>query len=161
MFERLFARLRAQAANSLRMAAIVSACLIAAGVTFGFLCAAAFIAALYAYGPIYACLIGAGAFFVGTLFLLALYAALKARGRRIAEEEAERARAEAQAASPLADPRLILTGLQIAQAVGVRRLIPLIAVGAAAFALAARSANGRQAARPARRRDAHEAKSSR
>ena len=157
MFERVLAplaRWRGEAANSLRLAAIAAVGVLAAGVAFAFLCAAGFIAALDAYGPLYACLILAGAFLVGTLVLMALYAALAARWRRIAEEEAARARAQAQAASPLADPRLILTGLQIAQAVGFRRLVPLIAVGAAAFLLA-RSANGRRA-----RRDG-EAKSSR
>lgn len=142
MFEKLLARWRAAAANSLKMMVIAAVLLIAAGVTFAFLCAAAFIAALNAFGPVYACLVGAGAFLLATLFLLALYAALAARRRRIAADEAARARAEAEAASPLADPRLILTGLQIVQAVGVRRFIPLLAVGAAAFALASRSTRG-------------------
>lgn len=153
MFERLLAplaRWRGEAANSLRLMAIATVCVLTAGVAFAFLCAAGFIAALDAYGPIYACLILAGAFLVGALVLLTLHAALAARWRRIAEEEAARARAEAQAASPLADPRLILTALQIAQAVGFRRLVPLVAVGAAAFVLA-RSASGRRSARPARR----------
>jgi len=152
MFEKLLARWRAAAANSLKAMAIAAACLVTAGVTFGFLCAAAFIAALHAFGPVYACLAGAGAFFLATLILAAFYAASAARRRRIAKEEA--ARAEAQAASPLADPRVILAGLQIVQAVGVRRLVPLIAVGAAAFALASRSVNGRRTARAARREEA-------
>ncbi|HTR12924.1 MAG TPA: hypothetical protein VMI72_06615 [Roseiarcus sp.] len=156
MFERLLARWRAEAANSLRMMAIAAACLLMAGATFGFLCAAAFIAALYAYGPVYACLVGAGVFFFATVCLLALYAALAARRRRIAEQEAARARAAAEAASPLADPRLILVGLQIVQAIGVRRLIPLLALGAAAFSLAARSGDGKRTARRSRRREESE-----
>jgi len=143
MFERLLARWRAAAANALRTTAIAAAGLIAAGVTLGFLCAAAFIAALDAYGPIYACLVGAGVFFLATVFLFALYAAFAARSRRIAQEEAA---AQAQKApSPLADPRLIMTGLQIVQAIGVRRLILLLAVAAVAFGLAARPRRGGEA----------------
>jgi hypothetical protein len=44
----------------------------------------------------------------------------------------------------LADPRIIMVGLQVAQAIGFRRLLPLLAVGGAGLALAARPAPGRR-----------------
>jgi len=36
----------------------------------------------------------------------------------------------------LADPRVILAGLQIVQATGFKRLLPILAIGGAPFALA-------------------------
>ncbi|MCC8941795.1 hypothetical protein H8A99_36560, partial [Bradyrhizobium sp. Arg68] len=49
--------------------------------------------------------------------------------------------AKATAAAALADPVMIATGLQIVRAIGVKRLIPIIAVGGLALGLmASRSA---------------------
>ena len=131
MFEKIYDRLKREASGSLRLLALAAACIGAAAIALGFLCAAAFVFVLNRYGLVDACLVGATIFLVATLILLAAYAALAARRRR---EEHARAAADARL-SPLADPRLVLLGLQIVQAVGVKRLLPIMALGAAAFVL--------------------------
>lgn len=142
MFEKTFGRLKQEARSALLLVILAAACLGAAAIAIGFLCAAGFIFALNTLGPIYACLIGFGVFLFGTLILLAVYAAVSARHRRIKRERAVDA-----ASSPLADPRLVALGLQVAQTVGLRRLLPILALGGAAFVLA----SGARRARPADR----------
>jgi hypothetical protein len=56
--------------------------------------------------------------------------------RRQAEARAA-PRAKAAAHPLLADPMLVATGLQIVRAVGVKRLIPILAVGGLALGLMA------------------------
>jgi MFS family permease len=142
MFERVSDRWKNEASSGLRLIALAAASAAVAAVTLAFLCAAAFVAALDRYGLVVACLVGAGVFLAATLALLAAYATFAASRRR---EASARAAAEAQSLSPLVDPRLILLGLQIAQAIGIKRLLPILAVGAAAFALARPMAKRRRA----------------
>jgi len=84
-----------------------------------------------------ACLAGAGAFLVATIVLLGTYAIYLARRRNARA----RAALEPPPLSALADPRVILAGLQIVQAIGFKRLLPIFAIGGAAFALASRPAS--------------------
>ena len=132
MFEKIYGRWKSEARGALRLLALAAACVGAAAIALGFACAAAFVFVLNRYGLVDACLVGAAVFLVATLILLAAYAALAARRRR---EELARATADTRPSSALADPRLVLLGLQIVQAVGVKRLLPIAALGAAAFAL--------------------------
>lgn len=132
MFEKIYDRWKSEARGALRLVVLAAACGFAAAIALGFLCAAAFVFVLNRSGPVDACLAGAGVFLVATLILLAAYAALAATRRR---QERERAAAEARSSSALGDPRFVLLGIQIAQAVGLRRLLPILALGAAAFAL--------------------------
>jgi hypothetical protein len=81
-----------------------------------------------------ACLSGAGVFFVVTLFLLIWLDALK---RRVAKPK-EVAKSAVQTA--LADPMVIAAGLQLVRVVGIKRLIPLVALGGVALGLLARTA---------------------
>jgi hypothetical protein len=143
MLEKIYARLRREARSALLLAVLAAACLGAGAIAIGFLCAAGFIFALNRLGPIYACLMGFGVFLFGTLILLAVYAAFSVRHRRL---ERERAAADA-ASSPLADPRLVALGLQVAQTVGLRRILPILALGGAAFFLASGARRARTAAR--------------
>jgi hypothetical protein len=130
MFEKIYERLKSEARGALRLWALAAACLGAAAIALGFLCAAGFVFALNHLGPVYACLIGFGVFLFGTLILVLGYAALSVRRRRL-----ERERAADAGASLLADPQLVLLGLRMVEAIGVRRLLPIVALGAAAFAL--------------------------
>jgi hypothetical protein len=132
MFDKIYGRWKSEARSALRLWAIAAACACAAAIALGFVCAAAFIFVLNRLGLVDACLIGAAVFLVATLILLAAYAALAAAHRR---QERARAAADARSSSPLADPRLLVIGLQVVQAVGVKRLLPILALGAAAFAL--------------------------
>jgi hypothetical protein len=114
-------------------------------VTGGFLCAAAFVVVLQRYGLVDACLAGAGVFLVATIALLGTYAIYVARRRRNAQA---RAALEPPPLLAFADPRVILAGLQIVQAIGFKRLLPILAIGGAAFALGSRPASeGRRGAR--------------
>jgi hypothetical protein len=131
MFEKIYERVKSEARSAVRLSALAAACLGAAAIAFGFLCAAGFVFALNQLGPIYACLIGFGVFLFGTLILVLGYAALSVRRRRL---ERERAAADA-GASLLANPQLVLLGLRMVESIGVRRLLPIVALGAAAFAL--------------------------
>ena len=96
------------------------------------------------YGLVDACLAGAGVFLVATMALLGTYSIYVARRRRNAQA---RAALEPPPLSTLADPRVILAGLQIVQAIGFKRLLPILAIGGV-FALASRPASeGRRRAR--------------
>jgi hypothetical protein len=64
------------------------------------------------------------------LIVVALYAARK---RQIERRAAERARSTAHAF--LADPVMLTTGIQIVRAIGVKRLLPILAVGGLALGL--------------------------
>ena len=138
MFERLSARWKNDARGALWLLVIATASLVTATVTLGFLCAAAFVIVLQRYGLVDACLAGAVAFFAATIALLGTYTIYVARRRRNAQA---RAALEPPPLLTLADPRVILVGLQIVQAIGFKRLLPIFAIGGAAFALASRPAS--------------------
>jgi len=119
------------------LAAMAAACLF---ITTAFLCAAAFIAVLNHYGPVEACFAGAVIFFVCALIAAGIYLVRK---RQIEKRAA--ARAKAAASSLLADPALLATGIQLVRLVGVKRLVPILAIGGLALGLmAARSQAGDQ-----------------
>jgi hypothetical protein len=118
---------------------------IALFVTTSFLCAAAFVLVLENYGLVQACLTGAGVFFLLTLIAAACYIvrknAAEARAARAAELAAESAKSAMHSA--LADPMLLAAGLQLIRAIGVKKLIPILAVGGLALGfLATRNTSG-------------------
>jgi hypothetical protein len=133
MFERLSARWKNDARGALWLLVVAIASFVTATVTVGFLCAAVFVIVLQRYGLVTACLAGAGVFLVATMALLGTYSIYVVRSRRNAQA---RAALEPPPLSTLADPRVILVGLQIVQAIGFKRLLPIFAIGGAAFALA-------------------------
>ena len=105
----------------------VAVCLL---ITTGFLCAALFIAVLEKYGPIYACLTGAAVFFVCGALAATCYLVRK---RQIRRQPVKAAKSSLQTA--LSDPMVMAAALQVVRVVGVKRLIPLIAIGGIAFGL--------------------------
>jgi len=96
-------------------------------ITTSFLCAAAFVFVLQRYGPVEACLTGAGVFLVVTLIAAGCYIARKKQVEARAARAAEAAKSAAQTA--FADPMLVAAGLQVIRAIGVKKLIPILAVG--------------------------------
>jgi len=90
------------------------------------------VAVLNRYGLIEACLAGAGLFFIVTLIAAGTY---MVRKRQIEREAKEHAKSAAKAM--LADPMVVAAGLQVVRAIGVKRLIPLLAVGGLALGLLA------------------------
>ncbi len=151
MFDRIYDRWKKDASGALSLGVIAAASIVTATVTLSFLCAAAFVVALDRYGLVDACLAGAGVFLLATMALLGAYAIHVARRRRDAQA---RAALEPPPLSALADPRVILAGLQILQAIGSKRLLPILAIGGAALVLASRLASeGRRHGARARGRE--------
>jgi hypothetical protein len=87
---------------------------------------------LQTYGLIEACLTGAGIFLFVALIAAAVYIARKNRARARATETAKSA-----VHTALADPMLVAAGIQIVRAIGVKKLIPILAVGGLALGLLA------------------------
>ena len=141
MFQRMIDDFRISTGTALRQTSLAAIAVIALFITTAFLCAAAFIAVLNRYGPVEACFAGAAIFFVVTLLAAGTYLLRK---RQIEARAA--ARAKAAASSMLADPALLVTGIQIVRALGVKRLVPILAIGGLALGLMAnRSQPGDQA----------------
>jgi hypothetical protein len=134
MFQRMIDDIKDSTGNALRMTFLVTAAALALLVTTSFLCAAAFVAVLERYGPVPACLTGAAIFFVVALIAAAIYMA----GKRRATLRAEKA-AKSAVHSALADPMLITAGIQIIRTIGIKKLIPIIAIGGAVLGLFAAS----------------------
>lgn len=136
MLQRLIDNVKESTGSALRLTSLAVAAAIALFITIAFLCAAAFVYVLQHYGPVEACLSGAAVFLVIALIAAAVYLVRKREMRRRAEKAAK-----AAAANVFADPVVIATGLQIVRAIGVKRLIPILAVGGLALGLmASRSA---------------------
>jgi hypothetical protein len=132
MFQRFIDDFKASTGSALRQTSLAAMAAICLFITTGFLIAAAFIVVLDRYGPVAACLTGAGLFFIVTLIVAGVY---MVRKRQIEARAA--ARAKAAAHSLLADPALLATGIQIVRLVGVKRLVPILAIGGLALGLMA------------------------
>lgn len=125
---------------AVRMTSLAAMIALALFVTISFLCAAAFVHVLQTYGPVEACLTGAAIFFVVALIGIIFYAIRKSQNRHHAEETAKSVLQTA-----LADPMVIATSIQAVRAIGVKRLIPLLAVGGVALGLLANRPSSHQA----------------
>ncbi|GGI20417.1 hypothetical protein [Bradyrhizobium guangdongense] len=135
MFQRILDGISASTGTTVRLTSLAAGAAFALFITTCFLCAAAFISVLEKYGPVQACLAGAGVFFLLTLTAAVSYWAYKRELRREAHLAAERAAKAAP--SMLADPMLLATGLQIVRAIGVKRLLPILAIGGVALGIMA------------------------
>jgi uncharacterized membrane protein (DUF485 family) len=128
MLQRMIDDFKEVVANSARLASLAAAIALTLFIALAFLCAAAFVYVLQTYGLIQACLAGAGVFFAVTVIAAICYVA---RAKRIKARAAERRTSPLQSA--LADPMLVATALQLVRAIGVKRLIPILAVGGLAL----------------------------
>jgi chromate transport protein ChrA len=125
----------------LRLTSLAAAVAVALFIAASFLCAAAFVFVYQRYGLVEACLTGAGVFFVVALIAATWYIARKKQVEARAARAAETARSAAQTA--LADPMVVAAGLQLIRAIGVKRLIPILAVGGLVLGfLASRNSSG-------------------
>lgn len=134
MFQRIIDGISASTGTTIRLTSLAAGAAFALFITTCFLCAAAFISVLEKYGPVPACLAGAGVFFLLTLAAAGSYWGYKREIQTRARIAAERA---GKAPSMLADPMLIATGLQIVRAIGVKRLLPILAIGGVALGIVA------------------------
>jgi hypothetical protein len=147
MFQRLIDNFKDSASNALRLTSLAAAAAMALLVTAAFLCAAAFVFVLQNYGPVQACLTGAGIFFVVTLIAAGCYMVRKNQIEARAQQAARTAKSTAQ--TVLADPMLVAAGIQVVRAIGVKRLIPILAVGGLALGFLASRANSGSSEAPA------------
>jgi len=122
--------------NVVRLTSLAAAAAFALFITTAFLCAAAFMFVLAKYGPIEACLAGAAVFLVVALLSAGSYMVRKHQIKVKAEQEAKSA-----AHSLLADPAMLAIGLQVVRAVGIKRLVPILAIGGVALGLLAARGN--------------------
>ena len=145
MLQRMIDDIKDSTGVTLRMTSLALAAAIALFITTCFLCAAAFMFVLQKYGPIEACLTGAAVFFVVTAIAAGSYMVRKRQLRIRAEKLAK-----AAANSPMFDPAMVAVGIQVARAVGFKRLVPILAIGGVALGLlAARGHAGAPAEEPA------------
>ena len=130
--------------NVVRLTSLAAAAAFALFITTAFLCAAAFMFVLEKYGPIEACLAGAAVFLVVALLSAGSYMVRKHQIKVKAEQEAKSA-----AHSLLADPAMVAIGLQVVRAVGIKRLVPILAIGGVALGLLAARGNASPSEVPA------------
>lgn len=136
MFQRIIDDFRDSTGTALRLTSLAAAVAVALFITTSFLCAALFVFVLQKYGLIEACLTGAGVFFVVTLIAAACY---MMRKNQVKPKIEEAAKSTVQTA--FADPMLVAAGIQVVRAIGIKRLIPILAVGGLALGfLASRNA---------------------
>jgi predicted transporter len=132
MLTRMIDDIKDSAGVAIRMTSLAAAIALAFLVTIAFLCAAAFVYVLQNYGPIQACLTGAGIFLAIALIGIVVYTVRKRQARQEAKETAKSALHTA-----LADPVMMATALQVIRAIGIKKLVPILAVGGLALGLLA------------------------
>jgi uncharacterized membrane protein YqjE len=132
MFGHLIDDLKESTGSTLRLTSLAAAAALALLVATSFLCAAIFVAVFDTYGLVQACLAGAAVFFVVTLIAAISYVVRK---RQIEKRREARAAAAAKSAMhrALADPVMMAAGLQVIRAIGIKKLIPILAVGGLAL----------------------------
>ena len=132
MLRHMIDDLKTTSAVALRLSALAIACGAALFISTGFLCAAIFVVVLQRYGLSEACLAGAAVFLIFTLITALAYVLYMRETRR----EAVAAEKSALAAA-ISDPAMIAIALQVVRAVGIKRLMPLLAIAGVAFGLSA------------------------
>jgi hypothetical protein len=144
MFQRMIDDFKDSTGSALRLTSLAAAVALSLFITTSFLCAAAFVFVLEKYGLVEACLAGAGVFFLVTLIAAGCYMVHKNQLKRIKARAAETTKSAMQTA--LADPMLVAAGIQVIRAIGIKKLIPILAVGGLALGfLASRNHAGDQA----------------
>ena len=132
MFQRMIDDFKASTGSALRLTSLAAAIALALFITISFLCAAAFVYVLDRYGLIHACLAGAAVFFAVAVVVAIAYAARR-KQVKVRTKEAEKSALQ----TALADPMLVATGIQLVRAIGIKKLIPILAVGGLALGLLA------------------------
>lgn len=118
---------KAALGNGLKIAGLGVAIAVAALVALFFFSLAAFIGIMDSQGVVTAC-VSLGVFYA-VVTVAVLIAAMVFRNRRVAEPPPPPA-----AANWWADPAIIATGVELVRIVGIRRIVPAVAVGIALLA---------------------------
>jgi hypothetical protein len=144
MIRRMIDDFKESAGNAVRLTSLAAAAAFALLITAIFLCAAGFIFMLQRYGPIEACLAGAAVFLVLTAIAAGSYMARRHQMKVRAELAARKA-----ARNLLTDPATLAIGLQLVRAIGVKRLVPILAIGGVALGLLAARGHASPSEEPA------------
>ncbi len=142
MLQRLMDDFRTGAGSAVRLTAFGLVVAVSLFVTTGFLSAAAFMFVLPREGAVAACFAGGGVFLMIAVLAAVAYAIKERQERRQLDQAAREAAQAAQAAKStastlLSDPAVLAIGLQLVRIIGVRRVIPLLAIGGLALGLLA------------------------
>ena len=132
MFQRMIDDFKASTGSALRLTSLAVAIALALFITISFLCAAAFVYVMQNYGLIQACLTGAGVFLVVAAVVAIAYVV---RSKQVKARAKETEKSVLHTA--LADPMLVAAGIQVIRAIGIKKLIPILAVGGLALGLLA------------------------
>lgn len=128
MLQKLIDDIRESTGSALKLTFLAVAAAIFLFVTVSFLCAAAFVFVLERYGLIQACFAGASVFFIATLLAAMSYAIQKRQ-----EENKPKPPPPSAMQTALSDPMVLAAGLQIVRTLGIKRIIPLLAIGGVAL----------------------------
>jgi hypothetical protein len=130
MFAHMIDDFKESAGIALRLTSLAALVVVALSIAIVFLGAAVFVLVLQTYGLIAACLVGAGIFLLVALIAGAFYR----HGKKRAEARARAAEnAKSGLGTTFADPMLITTGIQLIRTIGIKRLIPVLAIGGLAL----------------------------
>lgn len=129
--EKIVDDLKGSTGNALRLSTLAAAAGVALLITSGFLTAALFVFVQERQGTVAANLSAAGLFFILAAIAVGAYVAHKRKSERLLEEAKRKAKAAAAAApaSIFSDPAMIAIGFQLIRTIGVKRMIPLLAIG--------------------------------
>ena len=133
MLQRVIDDLKDYTGATLRMGTLAALAGLSLLVTLAFVNAALFVAVRRHFGAIEACLTIAAIFLIIALVIGGIYLSKKRRAKARAIAAAQQARRAAAAAAPTFDPMLLATALPIVRAIGLKKLIPLLAVAGAAY----------------------------
>ena len=145
MFGRMIDDFKESTGLALRLTSLAMATAVTLFIAICFLCAAAFVYVLQNYGLIEACLAGAGLFTIVALITAICYIVRK---NSVKERTKQTAKSAMQTA--FADPMVVAAGLQVIRTIGIKRLVPILAVGGLALGfLASRNTQPDEADAPA------------
>jgi malonyl CoA-acyl carrier protein transacylase len=139
MLQRLMDDFRTGVGSAVRLTAFGLVIAVSLFVTIGFLSAASFMFVLPREGAVAACFAGGGVFFLIGALAAAAYAIKERQERRRLEQAAREAAQSAKSTTStlFSDPAVLAIGLQLVRVIGVRRMVPLLAIGGLALGLLA------------------------
>lgn len=134
MIQRFIDDLKDSTGTAIRLTSLLVAMAALLFIALAFICAAVFVFVLQTDGLIYACLTVAAIFMIAALLAAGAYVYQKKQAEAHAAEVAK-----STTQSLLTDPVVMALGLQVVRAIGIKRLVPILAVGGIALGfLAAR-----------------------
>lgn len=139
MLQRLVDDVRTRAGIAVRLTSLASATAVLLFIAASFFAAAAFVFVLEREGPVVACLASGAVFLIVAVITGVSYIVKKNQEKHRLEQAAREAAQSAKSAASaiFSDPATLAIGLQLVRMIGVKRLIPLLAIGGIALGVLA------------------------